>query len=113
MSSDSAMTFLTVLELVGAIVLATALGLGLVVELYVCRAVMSNGNADEHDDFKIRTEQRALEDVRKVLAEKEALVAKLIEAHEVLRKEKEQVKAMHDHKQPASIQESNPVHEQE
>ncbi|MDA8639376.1 hypothetical protein N9L31_00235 [bacterium] len=107
------MTFLTVLELGGAIVLATALGVGMLVELYVCRAVASNGNADEHDDFKIRTEQRVLEDAKKVLAEKEALVAKLIEAHDALRKEKEDVKAMHNHKQPALNQESNPIHEEE
>ena len=105
------MAFLTVLELGGAIVLATALGLGLLVELHVCRAVLSNGTADEHNDFKIRTEQRVLENARKVLAEKEALVAKLIEAHEALRKERDDVKAMHTHKQPASNEVSNPVHE--
>ena len=74
-----------------------ALGVSLFVQLKVWRAVRSNGDEDEHDDFKIRTEERRLEDMKRAVEEQQIMIAKLKEAHLVLLKEKADVKAMHDH----------------
>ena len=68
-----------------------------VVQLGVWRAVRSNGDEDEDDDFKIRTEERRLEDMKRAVEEQQIMIAKLKEAHLVLLKEKADVKAMHDH----------------
>ena len=85
------------LELAGGITLVVALGVSLLVQLDVWRAVRSNGDKDEHDDFKIRTEQRRLLDMQRAVEEQQIVIAKLEEAHLVLLKEKADVKAMHDH----------------
>ena len=85
------------LESAGGITLVVALGVSLFVQLKVWRAVRSNGDEDEHDDFKIRTEERRLEDMKRAVEEQQIIIAKLKEAHLVLLKEKADVKAMHDH----------------
>jgi hypothetical protein len=85
------------LELAGGIMLLVALGVSLLVQVVVWRAVTSNGNEDEDDDFKIRTEKRRLEDMKRVVEEQQVVIAKLEEARSVLLKEKADVKAMHDH----------------
>ena len=85
------------LELVGGITLLVALGASLLVQVDVWRAVRSNGDEDEHDDFKIRTEERRLEDMKRAVEEQQIVIAKLKEARSVLLKEKADVKAMHDH----------------
>ena len=85
------------LESAGGITLLVALGVSLFVQLEVWRAVRSNGDEDEHDDFKIRTEERRLEDMKRAVEEQQVVIAKLKEAHLVLLKEKADVKAMHDH----------------
>ena len=88
----------------------TALGISLFVQLDVWRAVRSNGNDDEHDDFKIRMEQRMLKEMERAVEEKKAVTAKLIEAHNVLRKEKADVRAMHDHAPSQSGEQAGKVH---
>ena len=85
------------LELAGGITLVAALGVSLFVQLVVLRAVSSNGDEDEHDDFKIRTEERQFQEMERALEEKKIVIVKLKEAHLVLLKEKADVKAMHDH----------------
>ena len=85
------------LEWAGGITLLVALGVSLFVQLEVWRAVRSNGDEDEHDDFKIRTEERQLQEMERAVEEKKIVIAKLKEAHLVLLKEKADVKAMHDH----------------
>ena len=74
-----------------------ALGVSLFVEQKVWRAVRSNGDEDEHDDFKIRTEERQLQEMERAVEEKKIVIAKLKDARSVLLKEKADVKAMHDH----------------
>ena len=85
------------LESAGVITLLVALGVSLFVEQKVWRAVRSNGDEDEDDDFKIRTEERQLQEMERAVEEKKIVIAKLKEAHLVLLKEKTDVKAMHDH----------------
>ena len=85
------------LELAGGITLLVALGVSLLVQVDVWRAVRSNGDEDEDDDFKIRTEKRRLEDMKRAVEEQQVVIAKLEEARSVLLKEKADVKAMHDH----------------
>ena len=85
------------LELAGGITLAAALGMSMLVQVRVWRAVTSDGDDDEHDDFKIRMEQRRQQEIEHTLERQKVIVAKLVEAHTVLSKEKEDVKAMHDH----------------
>jgi hypothetical protein len=86
-----------VLELAGGLTLATALGMSVVVQVRVLRAVKSDGDDDEHDDFKIRMEQRRQQEMEHTLERQKVIVAKLVEARRVLSKEKADVKAMHDH----------------
>ena len=74
-----------------------ALGVSLFVQLKVWRAVRSNGDEDEHDDFKIRTEERRLEDMKRAVEEQQVVIAKLEEARSVLLKEKADVRGMHEH----------------
>lgn len=74
-----------------------ALGVSVLMQVVVWRAVTSNGDEDEDDDFKIRTEKRRLEDMKRVVEEQQVVIAKLEEASSVLLKEKADVKAMHDH----------------
>lgn len=74
-----------------------ALVASLLVQVDVWRAVRSNGDEDEDDDFKIRTEERRLEDMKRAVEEQQIVIAKLKEARSVLLKEKADVKAMHDH----------------
>ena len=85
------------LESAGGITLLVALGVSLFVQLKVWRAVRSNGDEDEHDDFKIRTEERRLLDMQRAVEEQHVVVAKLEEARSVLLKEKADVKAMHEY----------------
>ena len=85
------------LELSGGITLVVALGVSLLVQVDVWRAVRSNGDEDEHDDFKIRTEERRLLNMKRAVEEQQIVIAKLKEAHLVLLKEKADVKAMHEH----------------
>ena len=74
-----------------------ALGASAWVQMDVWRAVRSNGDEDEDDDFKIRTEERRLEDIKRAVEEQQIVIAKLKEARSVLLKEKADVKAMHAH----------------
>ena len=85
------------LELAGGITLAAALGMSLLVQVRVWRAVTSDGDEDEDDDFKIRTEERRRVEMEQALEEQKVIIAKLREARVVLRKEKADVEAMHDH----------------
>jgi hypothetical protein len=75
-----------VLELAGGITLATALGMSVLVQVRVWRAVTSDGDDDEHNDFKIRTEQRRQQEIEQALEEQKVIVAKLVEARAVLRR---------------------------
>ena len=104
MDAANASTFRDVVDLAGGIVLMIALGTSLLVQVDVWRAVVSNGDDDEHDDFKIRTEQRRQQHMGMALEHQKTVVAKLILAHEVLREEKLNVTAMHDHTLPKGDQ---------
>ena len=64
------------------------------------RAIRSDGDDDEHDDFKIRTEQRWREEMKQALEAQDLIIEKLIVARAVLSKEKADVKAMHDNEHP-------------
>ena len=97
MGPGTASRFRAVLELAGGITMATALGMSTLVQVRVWRAVRSDGDGDEHDDFKIRTEQRRREEMKQALEAQDLIIDKLIQAREVLSKEKADVKAMHDH----------------
>jgi hypothetical protein len=97
MGPGTASRFRAVLELAGGLTLATALGMSVVVQVRVLRAVKSDGDDDEHDDFKIRTEQRWREEMKQALEAQDLIIEKLIVARAVLSKEKADVKAMHDH----------------
>jgi hypothetical protein len=97
MGPGTASRFRAVLELAGGITLAAALGMSMLVQVRVWRAVRSDGDNDEHDDFKIRMEQRRQQEIEHTLERQKVIVAKLVEARTVLSKEKEDVKAMHDH----------------
>ena len=85
------------LESAGGITLLVALGVSLSVQLKVWRAVRSNGDEDEDDDFKIRTEERQLQEMERAVEEKKIVIAKLKDARSVLLKEKADVRALHDH----------------
>ena len=85
-----------------------ALGVSLLVQVDVWRAVRSNGDEDEDDDFKIRTEKRRLEDMKRAVEEQQVVIAKLEEARSVLLKEKADVKAMHDHTDEDQARRSHP-----
>jgi hypothetical protein len=97
MSPDTAATFRNMLELVGSVTLATALGVALLVQLHVMREVRSEGNDDEHGDFKIRTEERRQQQIEKLLEEQKIVIEKLKEAHVVRQKEAGDVQAMRHH----------------
>ena len=71
--------------------------------MHVWDAVRSTGDEEEDDDYKIRTEQRRLQEMKQLVEEQELIVTKLKEAHAVLRKEKEDVAAMHGHTQPDMV----------
>ena len=77
-----------------------ALAISGVVQVNVLRAISSNGDEDEDDDFKIRTEERHLEQLERTVEEQRVTIAKLKEARLVLLKEREDVKHMHDHAHP-------------
>ena len=102
MGPGTASRFRAVLELAGGLTLATALGMSTLVQVRVWRAVRSDGDGDEHDDFKIRTEQRRREEMKQALEAQDSIIDKLIQAREVLSKEKADVKAMHDHVEVAN-----------
>jgi hypothetical protein len=59
MGPGTASRFRAVLELVGGLTLVTALDMSMLMQVRVWRAVRSDSDDDEHDDFKIRTEQRS------------------------------------------------------
>jgi hypothetical protein len=102
MARGTASKFRAVLELAGGITLATALAMSLLVQVRVWRAVTSDGDEDEDEDFKIRTEERRRQEMKQALEEQEVIIAKLREARVVLRKEKADVEAMHDHAEVAN-----------
>ena len=83
--------------------MAIAIGTSLFVQMNVWGAVRSTGDEEEDDDYKIRTEQRRLQEMKQLVEEQELIVTKLKEAHAVLRKEKEDVAAMHGHTQPDMV----------
>jgi C4-type Zn-finger protein len=114
MSTGTASRFHGLLELVGGITLATALGAALMVQLDVWRAVRSNGNDDEHNDFKIRTARRRWDKMKQELEEQATIIVKLEEAYTALQSEKADVKAMHDHDlrgQTQAVVTENPLNE--
>ena len=82
--------------------LALALAVSLLVELQMWRAIRNGGKDTEHEDYKIRIEARRIENKKRELLEHEAVLEKLKEAHELVEKEKADVKAMHDHEQPTN-----------
>ena len=102
MARGTASKFRAVLELAGGITLATALAMSLLVQVRVWRAVTSDGDEDEDEDFKIRTEERRRVEMEQALEEQKVIIAKLREARVVLRKEKADVEAMHDHAEVAN-----------
>eukprot|EP01043_Picozoa_sp_COSAG02_P103775 COSAG02_NODE_39778_length_413_cov_0.624204_2_plen_111_part_01 len=85
------------LELVGGLTLAFALGISTVVQWLVWRSIHSGGENDEHGDFKIRIESRRLETMQHNIEEQKVISQKLKEAHELRLEEKKDVKAMHEH----------------
>ena len=97
MDTTTASSVRDAMELAGGVILSVALGVSLLVQVDVWRAVKSNGYENEDDDFKIRTEERSLEQMKRAFEEQQVVIAKLKEAHLVLLKEKADVKAMHDH----------------
>ena len=82
--------------------LALALAISLLVELQMWRAIHSGGKGTEHKDYKIRIEARRIKKKKNDLLEHEAVLKKLKEAHELVEKEKADVKAMHDHEHPTN-----------
>ena len=90
------------LEVAGGVTLALALAVSLLVELQMWRAIRNGGKDTEHEDYKIRIEARRIENKKRELLEHEAVLEKLQEAHELVEKEKADVKAMHDHDQPTN-----------
>jgi cell division protein FtsI/penicillin-binding protein 2 len=92
--------FRDVLEVAGGVTLALALAVSLLVELQMWRAIRNGGKETEHEDYKIRIEARRIENKKRELLEHEAVLEKLKEAHELVEKEKADVKAMHDHDLP-------------
>ena len=74
-----------------------ALAIAGVVQVDVWRAISSNGDDGEDDDFKIRMEERQLEQLGRTIEEKRVIIGKLKEARLVLLKEREDVKHMHDY----------------
>lgn len=99
LSHQEAGRFKSALEVAGGLTLASALGVSVVVQVQVWRAVRSEGEDGEHDDFKVRTEMRRMESMKKAVEEQETIIAKLREAHELLDKEKRDVRAMHRHEE--------------
>lgn len=89
--------FRKVLEFAGGLTLATALAISTVVQARVWNIVRSDGKADEHSDFRIRTEARRLKSMESAIQEQRTILAKLHEAHELLEKEKLDVRTMHHH----------------
>ena len=111
MGPDTASRFRAVLELVGAATLVAALGGALMVQLDVWRAVRSDGDEDEDDDFKVRTEERQLKELKQAVEEKTIAIAKLKQARAVVDKEKADVKAMRIHREKEMVTE-NPLQDQ-
>ena len=72
MGPGTASRFRAVLELAGGLTLATALGMSMLVQVRVWRAVTSDGDDDEHDDFKIRMEQRRQQEIEHTLERQKA-----------------------------------------
>ena len=97
----------TSLELCGSIILAIALGLSLLVQVRVWKEVRNNGSEEEHDDFKVRTEEKRLVEMRRALEEQQTIIEKLKAAHEVVSKEKADGEAMRNHVRVAT---DNPIH---
>ena len=97
MDTTTASSVRDAMELAGGVILSVALGVSLLVQVDVWRAVKSNGYENEDDDFKIRTEERSLEQMKRAVEEKQVVIAKLKEARLVLLKEKADVRAMRDH----------------
>ena len=77
MGPGTASRFRAMLELAGGLTLATALGMSTLVQVRVWRAVRSDGDGDEHDDFKIRTEERQLKEMQQAIEKKVAAIAKM------------------------------------
>jgi hypothetical protein len=106
MDSDTASAFRSALEAFGVATQAMGVGLAVLVQVHLYRAVRSKGSGKEHDDFKIRIEEQQREDLRKELAMKDAIIMKLKEAHQIRQKEKRDVEAM---KQVKETEFQNPV----
>ena len=98
MDRDDAHLFGAMLEAVGAGVLAFALGIATVVEVRIVRTITRPPVDNEHEDYKIRTEALRLEDMKKAAEEQEVILAMLTEAHDLKKKEQEDVRAMRHHK---------------
>ena len=106
MSPETSSSFRAALELGGGLTLVFAVVIPLLVQVNVWCAVKSDGDDNEHDDFKVRTEERQLAELERTVEQKKLLIEKLKEAHDVLLKEKKDVKAMHAHAHPDSDQAS-------
>jgi len=53
MSARDAHSLRVLLEMIGGIVMASALATSTMVQVLVYRAVLADGGDDEHDDFKV------------------------------------------------------------
>eukprot|EP01046_Picozoa_sp_COSAG06_P000148 COSAG06_NODE_4_length_41837_cov_204.557597_43_plen_136_part_00 len=113
MTRDGARLFGEVLEAGGAFVLALALGMATIVEVRIVRAVTMAPGDDEHNDYKIRTEARRLEDMKTAVEEQATVLASLTEAHKLKLKEQADVWAMHHQTKEATTTATaiaNPMH---
>lgn len=115
MTRDGARLFGELLEAGGAFVLALALGVATIVEVRVVQAVTRPPQDDEHEDYKIRTEARRLEDMKAAVEEQAVVLASLAEAHELKLKEQEDVRAMHHQTKEGktnatTMRIANPIH---
>lgn len=93
MGPGTAQKFRAGLEMTGGITMAIAIGTSLFVQTNVWGAVRSNGKDEEDDDYKVRTEQRRLQEMEQAIEEQKVIVRKLRDAHDVLRKEKQDAEA--------------------
>jgi hypothetical protein len=108
MDRDDAHLFGAMLEAVGAGVLAFALGIATVVEVRIVRTITRPPVDNQHEDYKIRTEALRLEDMKKAAEEQEVILAMLTEAHDLKKKEQEDVRAMRHH-ETAEAKFENPL----
>jgi len=100
MDGGVAASFRQGLELVSAGTLIAALSLSTLTQVNVWREVRTTGEDHEHDDYKVRTEEKHIEAMAKQLEHRREVVAKLKEAHALL--EAERIEAFSTADEPRS-----------